>query len=271
MTADRQDVTVLMAVRGAEDAARLALSSLERHTSPIPVVLLADNGTGPAFAEWLRPRPHVLTVTLKDRVGGRAPATREAAAQHAESLDRLAERATTPWLLTMDSDIEILVDSWLDRLLDLAQARGVDAVGELEPGPAPAMPRLAPHLLLLRRTLLTDLGASFRGRAEIDDPGQAERFRRHRRPAAYRLTASEAAGFGSARFYSTGAALFEAMQTHGRPWAPTPPELRADYRHLGHMSWASKHPDLAVSQARNLDYVRFRNGMPPVEPGVEHA
>jgi hypothetical protein len=251
----RDDVTVLIAVRNSLDAVRLTLRSLFRHTDPLPRVLVAENGSTDGTAQWLASCTWVETVTLEAR---RASSPRGIGdlAQHAAALDELTTRVRTPWFLTVDSDVEFLAGGWLDALL--RHAPGLCAIGEFEDGWGNVAPRLAPYLLLVRTDAFRAIGGSFRGKAVIHDPEAAARFQEGGRTGAYRLTPEEAAAFGTARFYSTAAVLFEQLSEAGLPWAATPSTVLASYRHLGHMSWAQGHADLREQHRRRLSYARLR-------------
>jgi hypothetical protein len=78
----------------------------------------------------------------------------------------------------------------------------------------------------------------------------------------------EAASYPGARFYSTGAVLFDRLQKWGLPWAHLPDRLRGGYRHLGHMSWGSEHEDLITHVNRQNDYVRARLAGRPTSHGM---
>lgn len=252
------DLTVLMAIRGAEDAARLTLSSLSR-SRPLPGVVVGDNGCSPALRARMAELPWVTVVPADTRGDGDA---REDVRQHARTLDDLAAMVRTRWFVTLDSDVEILDPGWFGAVVDEAVACRVVAMGEWEPplplGSAVQMPRLAPHALLLYTAAHRALATSFRGRAEIVGTEQAQRFLDTPRGPAYRLTVDEAARFPDARFYSTAAVLFEELQRWGLPWAETPVGLRRGYRHLQHMSWGAGHADLAGRVERAARHARER-------------
>ena len=110
---------------------------------------------------------------------------------HGVTLDWLAEKVTTPFLLTLDSDVEFLATGWLREMLNLLKRASLTALGEYEPGVCGYRSRLAPHLLLLRTSALHTHHWSFRGFVSIEDPDEAKRWRA--RPKSPNLDAEEAA------------------------------------------------------------------------------
>ncbi|MFI6107534.1 glycosyltransferase family 2 protein [Streptomyces sp. NPDC051310] len=162
--------------------------------------------------------------------------------QHSTALDWLAPQVDTPYFLLLDSDVEFLAPGWLSDLVDLAEAEGLAAVGEFEPGRFPCQDRLATYLLLLRTDAFRGLGVPFRQVLRFGDPREEERW--YARARHHVLDPSAFDGFPSAAFYDTAAALFEEMQRQGVPWKPFPPGVAAKFRHLGQMSWsADAHDD----------------------------
>ncbi|MDK1349128.1 hypothetical protein QNO09_38980 [Streptomyces sp. 378] len=161
--------------------------------------------------------------------------------QHSTALDWLAPQVDTPYFLLLDSDVEFLSPGWLGDLVGFADAEGLAAVGEFEPGRFPCRDRLATYLLLLRTDVFRALGVPFRQALRFGDPREEERW--YSRARHHVLDPSAFDGFPSAAFYDTAAVLFERLQREGLPWKPFPPTVAAKFRHLGQMSWSADARD----------------------------
>ncbi|MGW6978368.1 glycosyltransferase family 2 protein [Streptomyces sp. NPDC054932] len=174
--------------------------------------------------------------------------------QHSTALDWLAPQVDTPYFLLLDSDVEFLSTGWLSDLVDLADAEGLAAVGEFEPGRFPCRDRLATYLLLLRTDAFRALGVPFRQVLTFGDPLEEERW--YSRARHHVLDPSAFDGFPSAAFYDTAAALFERLGREGLPWKPFPPAVAAKFRHLGQMSWSADAHDDYVGVELLREHVR---------------
>lgn len=248
-------VTVLCVTRNAREAVELTLESFRRRT-PEPVrVLVADNGSDDGTLDYLRGLSWIELETLDERQASPGVGT------HSGALDHLAVQVDTEYLLTLDSDVELLQEGWLSRLVAAADRASLAALGEYEPRRGNIMARLAPHVLLLRTSVLRGHRLSFTPSIVIGDPDDARRFERfsaREQPAHGDLTVELAGRFPSARFYTTGAALFARLQILGVPWAEIPPAMRRSYRHFGQMSWGGDDAILGDGHVRKLAEVRAR-------------
>ena len=221
-------VTIVCATLNAREAVQLTFESLARCT-PEPVELLvADNGSTDGTLEYLQSLnwPHVFP--LNDRSG--------ASTDHGSTLDWLTARVQTPYVLTLDSDVEFLARGWLSDMLEYARDEQLDALGVFEPAVGAYRERLAPYVLLLRTAALRAIATSFRSFVRIADPLEADRWQR--RTARENLEVAELETYRTAAFYPTAAAVFAQLQQRGFRWASLPPGLAASFRHIGHMSWA---------------------------------
>ena len=79
---------------------------------------------------------------------------------------------------------------------------------------------------------------SFREYAHFSDRAQAARWRDSSPRSSF--TAAELQTYRSARFYPTGAAVFEELTRQGLRWADLPDDICRKFEHLGHMSWAAE-------------------------------
>lgn len=232
-------VTVVMATRNARASVRLATHSFATHT-PEPVAFVAiDNGSTDGTVDDLQSLDWLTFVPLEMR-RREDPSTPDAVlASHGATLDWAAVRVQTPYLLTLDSDVELLAGGWLTHLLEIMESDAtLAAIGDHEAGGGGYQTRLAPHLLLLRTEAVLDLDTSFRGCTVVTDPDEATRWQA--RPTTLRIDESELAAFPSARVYSTGALLFENLTASPRwRWQQTPADVLAAYRHWGHQSWGA--------------------------------
>ncbi|MFE1829768.1 glycosyltransferase family 2 protein [Streptomyces yangpuensis] len=174
--------------------------------------------------------------------------------RHATALDWLAPQVDTPYFLLLDSDVEFLSPGWLEDLVALADAEGLAAVGEFEPGRFPCRDRLATYLLLLRTDVFRALGVPFRPLLRFGDPREEERW--YARARHHVLDPSAFDGFPSAAFYDTAAVLFEHLQREGLPWRPFPSAVAAKFRHLGQMSWSADAHDDYVGVELLREHVR---------------
>jgi hypothetical protein len=157
--------------------------------------------------------------------------------EHAEALDWLVRRVSTPFFITLDSDVEFLRRGWLTDILSFMEREDLAAVGEFEPEVLSSRPRLAPYLLGLRTASFLAWKSSFRGSVRFARHDELVRWRNRNRMVC--VDVQELAAFPTATLYPVGAILFESMQEHNAKWAETPKHLRSKYRHLGHMSWAN--------------------------------
>lgn len=183
--------------------------------------------------------------------------------RHDVALDWLAPRVETPFFLLLDSDVEFLERGWLSEMLELMERENLVALGEYEPGRHPCRQRLATYVLLLRTDALRVLGVPFHSFLRIADPEEARRWQSE--PHGGVLDSTVFAGYRSAAFYDTGAAIFERIQETGGSWANLPPAVARKLRHLGHMTWALDAPDgyegvdeLRAQHASSLTYARER-------------
>jgi hypothetical protein len=185
-------VTILCATRNSCDAVRLTVRSLLRHTPPVARILVADNGSTDGTLEWLREVNGIEVVTLDERArvladehawrrsvaaalarrgaGSTATARRfldDGAAppvpstEHGATLDWLVAQATTPYVVTLDSDVELLADGWLETALAVVHRDGLAAFGSLERGRGRYRRRLA--LISGRTKAVRRVNGTFRG------------------------------------------------------------------------------------------------------------
>jgi glycosyltransferase involved in cell wall biosynthesis len=244
-------LTIVCATFNAREAVQLTLMSL-RNCLPFETrVLVADNGSTDGTLAHLESQEWLTVAPLSARPG--------AATDHGSTLDWLAEQVTTPYFLTLDSDVELLTRNCLDDMLALAQAEGLDALGVYEPAIGAYRTRLAPYALLLRTATFRALDTSFRSFARIDDPLEAARWRA--RPPSEDLPLSEMESYRTAAFYPTAAALFERLTQRGDHWANLSPAIAARVRHYGHMSWArdAQHRDRQAYIRRRLKRLERRS------------
>jgi glycosyltransferase involved in cell wall biosynthesis len=259
-------VTIVCATRDACDAVRLTVRSLLRHTPPVGRIVVADNGSTDGTLEWLRTVDGIDVVALDERArvladehewrrsvaaalvrrgaGSTATARRllgdGAAApvpstEHGATLDWLVAHATTPYVVTLDSDVELLADGWLEAALAVMHRDGLAAFGSLEPGRGQYRPRLALHLLLIRTDAVRRVNGTFRGTFRCDDPDERERWRARRTGWAIDLDDLDA--FPGVIVYPPGAQLLEALDAAGERWAAFPADIEQRYVHYGHLSW----------------------------------
>jgi glycosyltransferase involved in cell wall biosynthesis len=242
-------VSIVCATLNAREAVQLTFESLARCT-PEPVdVLVADNGSTDGTLEYLQSLDWLRVVPLSARPG--------ACTDHGSTLDWLTARVQTPYLLTLDSDVEFLARGWLTSMLAYAQGTRLDALGLFEPAVGAYRERLAPYVLLLRTAALRGVATSFRSFVRIEDPLEAARWQA--RPARENLEVAELETYHTAAFYPTAAAVFEQFHQRGFRWASLPPALQASFRHIGHMSWAEADSDrLAVQHNERKSYIRAR-------------
>jgi glycosyltransferase involved in cell wall biosynthesis len=259
-------VTIVCATRDACDAVRLTVRSLLRHTPPVARIVVADNGSTDGTLEWLRTVDGIDVVALDERArvladehewrrsvaaalvrrgaGSTATARRllgdGAAApvpstEHGATLDWLVAQATTPYVVTLDSDVELLADGWLEAALAVMHRDGLAAFGSLEPGRGQYRPRLALHLLLIRTDAVRRVNGTFRGTFRCDDPDERDRWRARRTGWAIDLDDLDA--FPGVIVYPPGAQLLEALDAAGERWAAFPADIEQRYVHYGHLSW----------------------------------
>jgi hypothetical protein len=263
-------VTVVCATYNARPAVRLTFASFFRHNPGIWPVYVADNGSTDGTLDELRSWPGIQVVTLPQRIGliqseraldqhgldvldrrypehglrfaaasGQGVLDQEGIAEHVAehgvTLDWLVARAGTPFVLTLDSDVEFLADGCLEAMLEYAQSRGLDALGVYEQGYQGYGARLAPYVLLLRTAVFRQLGLSFRAGSITGDRDEARRWLA--RPPAYQLDPAELGRYPTTRVYATAAYMFEKLVSAGRPWADLPSDIASRFHHYGHVSW----------------------------------
>ncbi len=240
---------------------RLTFETLRECTPESVEVLVADNGSTDGTLEYLSRLDWLDVVPLDRRRAERhAPAD---LSMHGATLDWLVKQVRTPYVVTMDSDVEFYDPGWLTALTSCATSEmNLVAVGEFEPGVAGYAPRLAPHLMLMRTAVPAQLNVSFRGFSHASDPDEVKRLQAI--GPRWRMHESELRQFQSLKVYSTGAALFRALQRRGLAWADTPQAVRNMYRHIGHQSWGDQPEDVpgrdafAEADAARREYVRDR-------------
>lgn len=265
-------VTVVCATLNAREAVRLTFASFRRYTPEACIVLVADNGSTDGTLDDLRALPWVRVIPLEERMaecliaGGQSQAgalTPALLTRHGVTLDWLARQVTTPFFLTLDSDVEFMAGGWLSAMVAFAMQEELVALGVYEPGMAGYRPRLAPYVLLMRTAPFRSLGLSFQSFVRIEDPAEAARWRA--RGHSFQVADQELASYHSASFYATGAALFERLEQTDARWAALSDDIADRFRHLGHMSWAADTAgdvpgaaDLHTDHDAKLAYVRAR-------------
>jgi hypothetical protein len=257
------------------------------------VATLGDRLQG--FEATLSARERNLLAALTE--AATAPVDELERRQHAATLDWLASRVRTPFVLTLDSDVEFLEAGWLSRMIDLMTRDNLAALGVYEPGipiggvsgvcrgsswmrtdPASTLHsavvgeeecrgfgfrrRLAPHVLLLRTSVFRDLGLSFRGCTRIEDEEEWRLWSAG--PDRHSMAAAELRKFRTVTIFDTGALLLEALERAGARWAALPPAITRMFVHLGHMSIAGIEaanpagPPVHGEYPERLAYVRER-------------
>jgi glycosyltransferase involved in cell wall biosynthesis len=239
------EVTILCATLNGGDVVRLTFSSLRRFTPEPYRILVADNGSTDSTLDYLRSLDWIELFKLDQH---------RTKASHGATLDWLAKKVETRYLLTLDSDVAFLRHGWLGELSDTLAAQDLAAVGEFEPAVGAYRPRLAPHVLLLNTERFLALGTSFESCVRFDDSAEVRRWR-GRSKSEY-LSQEELNSYHSAAFYSTGAALFETVLETGERWAPTPLRIARKYRHFGHMSWGAGETAVADTHRAKRTAVR---------------
>jgi glycosyltransferase involved in cell wall biosynthesis len=242
---NRPDVTILCATRNGGAAVRLTLSSLRRFTSGRYRLLIADNGSTDGTREYLSRLDWIELFKRDPRRNGTS---------HGAALDWLAQKVTTRYFLTLDSDVVFLRRGWLDELHDALNKDGRTAVGEFESGIDRYRPRLAPHVLLLNTDRFRALRCSFESCVLFSSRADVRRWQQ--RPATQNLDYAEMGKYPSAVFYSTGALLFERMLETGARWSVTPVRTQRKYQHLRHMSWGGDETRFAGAHHAKLAQVR---------------
>lgn len=261
-------VTVVCATYNARPAVCLTFASFFRHNPGPWPMYVADNGSTDGTLEELQSWPGIQVISLRQRTalirqeralnrrviglldrrhpqhGLRLTAARdqgdpdpEEIAEHGATLDWLTARVCTPFVLTLDSDVEFLADGCLDAMLAYAERQGLDALGVYEPGHRGYGPRLAPYVLLLRTAVIRHVGLSFRSGSVTADPDEARRWRA--RPTRYQLDPADLDQYPTTRVYATAAYLFERLVAAGRPWANLPSDIAGRFHHHGHLSWGA--------------------------------
>jgi hypothetical protein len=198
------EVTILCATLNGGDVVRLTFSSLGRFTPEPYRILVADNGSTDSTLDYLRSLDWIELFKLGQH---------RTKTSHGATLDWLAKKVETRYLLTLDSDVAFLRHGWLGELSDTLAAQDLAAVGEFEPAVGAYRPRLAPHVLLLNTERFLALGTSFESCVRFDDSAEVRRWR-GRSKSEY-LSQEELNSYHSAAFYSTGAALFETVLRRG--------------------------------------------------------
>ncbi|MGH9124779.1 MAG: glycosyltransferase family 2 protein [Acidimicrobiales bacterium] len=176
---------------------------------------------------------------------------------HGTTLDWLCDRVTTPFTVTLDSDVEILDPRWLPEMLSLMERQQLVALGPYEPGKGGYQARLAPHLLVLRTEEVRTLGTSFLGGTTTADPEERRRWEQ-RRPS-FAVGLRDLAGYPTTTVYPTGAVLFQTMVARQMRWQALPPELAATFHHFGHMSWGGADDDDGGDPAVRADHATVAN------------
>jgi glycosyltransferase involved in cell wall biosynthesis len=242
-------VTIVCATLNAREAVQLTFESLARCAREPVEVWVADNGSTDGTLEYLQSLDWLRVFPLAARPG--------ACTDHGSTLDWLTARVQTPYLVTLDSDVEFLARGWLSDMLIFAHDADVDALGVFEPAVGAYRERLAPYVLLLRTAALRMLATSFRSFVRIEDPLEAARWQT--RPARENLELAEVETYRTAAFYPTGAAVFEQLRQRGLSWASLPPDLESSFRHIGHMSWADTESGrLRTQHTVRQRYIRAR-------------
>ena len=118
-------VSVLVPSFNTAELTKLCLRSLRKHTDSSRIkVLVVDNGSKDASVDYLRSVPWIefYENTPDPNVNG--------AVQHAQSLDLLLAKVTTPYVLSIHTDTIVLDDQWLDFLLgEIEKAPDIAGVG----------------------------------------------------------------------------------------------------------------------------------------------
>jgi len=264
-------VTLVCATCNAPESVELTFASLLRHTPEPFRLVVADNSDDDTVAQVLSRWPRIRVISLAERVAIAArearweaavearlaervacrgatevPAvrhptherSRRALAEHGATLDWLVARVTTPFVLTLDSDVEFRETGWLTDMLRLATSGDAAAVGIYEPGQFGYQPRLAPYVLLLRTDVIHRLGATFRGGSVTTDAEEARRW--HARTRGFELDLAELQAYPTTKVYPTAAVLFEQLTNAGERWLDLPPGVAGKFHHFGHMSWGER-------------------------------
>jgi hypothetical protein len=289
-------VTILCATLNAFDAVRLTFRSLLHHTPPVARILVADNGSSDGTLDWLRTVEALTVISLDerrqlaaaehawqrsvsaalDRRG--APTSVRASAsvdgcdpvvstEHAATLDWLAAQVATPYLLTLDSDVEVLEDGWLEEMLELMEGDDLAAQGSLEPGRERYRPRLALHLLLVRTAAFRAVAGTFRGTFRGRDAEEEARWRARR--TGWYLDFADLDAFPGITVYPPGADLLERLERAGHRWAPMAPDVEARVVHYGHLSWggdADRERAAPVRAGHDARMERVRERLLAYEP-----
>jgi hypothetical protein len=277
-------VTVVCATRNARLAVRLTFASFFHHHPGSWRVFVADNGSTDGTLADLRAYKGIEVVSLDQRLelerrrrerdrraamrlandGSTAGRLLTAAAaapdpdpgeysEHGATLDWLVERVDTPYVLTLDSDVEFRGEC-VTTMLNLADERGLSALGVFEPGHLGYRPRLASQILLLRTDVLRRLRTSFRGITVCEDPDEQRRWDSYAR--RWEITPDELRLFPATRIYPTGAHLFERLIAAGHAWADLPPDIAKRFRHWGHLSWGGLSDAAGSSAAAREEHER---------------
>lgn len=236
------DITIAIASINTRTPLQLCLKSLWEFTDRTQVNLVigdcgSTDGTLPMLTKYLAAgKIDDLDVAARGR-------------RHAGWIDHWIATCTTPYLILMDSDIELRRDWWLPRL-----RAGVDAPATVFAAASmqPANPRYhhpvtgeirdmgerpSVYLMMLDVELARDLGASFEGSEE----------------------ASPESLIGK-RCYDVGGAFLHRLQEHDRPYCIMADDYYLAYRHWGGVSWRGSVRGLRLSNARNRAKIGVRLG-----------
>lgn len=224
------DTTICIATINTATVTELCLRSIDVHDSGHPYqVVVGDCGSTDGTLLMLsRFRSRGVIAKIEEAPDGR---------RHEDWLDHWVATATTPYLVFLDSDIEIRRDGWLAELhkaradTDAALA-GADLIAPFTLPDDPSITRaqrLAAHCLLVDVNKIRTLGRKFG-----DPPGQR-------------------------RVYDVGAWIFDGLPDAGYTYAVMPRGWEGDaIRHWYAMSYSKASADLRRHWLKTIAVVSVR-------------